>query len=160
MSLQYIIDGYNVTNHPQFRKQLPKQSLDSRVALIQLIKIKNLCGSPNNSVWVIFDGFQDSTIHNLDEANLKVLYSRRESADERIKKIIELSSNPRNVIVVSDDKEIKFFVKAAKAKSISVDEFLCVKKRLEEKKAALIEPEISYSQKHKINEELKKIWLS
>jgi len=160
MSLQYIIDGYNVTNHPEFRKQLPKFSSDSRVALIQLIKLKKLCGSSNNSVWVIFDGYQDASIDNLDEFNLKVIYSRKESADDRIKKIIERISNPKNVIVISDDKEIKFFVKSCKAKSVSVQNFLCAKNKMAEKAAALVEPEITYSQMHKINEELKKIWLS
>jgi len=125
-----------------------------------LIKLKKLCGSLNNRVWVIFDGYQDRSTDNLDEPNFKVIYSRGESADNRIKKIIELTSNPKNVKVVSDDKEIKFFVKSCKARSVSVEEFLCVKDKLASKEAALLKPEITYSQMHKINEELKKIWLS
>lgn len=125
-----------------------------------MIKLKNLCGSPNNKIWIIFDGYQDASSNNLDEPNFKVIFSRRESADNRIKKIIELTSNPKNVIVVSDDKEIKYYVKSCKAKTVSVVDFLCSKKILAVEKAGRLEPEITYSQMHKINEELKKIWLS
>ncbi len=89
-----------------------------------------------------------------------VIFSRRESADERIKKLLELIPNPKNVVVVSDDKEIKFFAKASRAKSQSVKDFLSLQDRLAHRGAQIPETEISYTQMHKINEELKKIWLS
>lgn len=89
-----------------------------------------------------------------------VVFSRSESADRRIKKLIELIPNPKNVIVVSDDKEVKFFAKSCRASTESVEDFLSAQKKLARKVARAPEAEISYTQMHKINEELKKIWLA
>lgn len=89
-----------------------------------------------------------------------VIFSRVESADERIKKLLELIRSPGNVVVVSDDKEIKFFAKAYGAKSQSVEDFLSFQDKERSIRLGAAEPDITYTQKHKINEELKKIWLS
>ena len=62
-------------------------------------------------------------------------------------------------MVVSGDKEIKSFAKIYGAKAMSVEDFI----PLETKKAKVgedaIKPELNYSQMHKINEELSKLWL-
>ena len=89
-----------------------------------------------------------------------VIFSRRESADERIKKLVELIPNPKNVVVVSDDKEIGFFAKSCRAKLESVEDFISFQDKLTRIKNAAPEAEITYTQMHKINEELKKLWLS
>jgi len=89
-----------------------------------------------------------------------VIFSQAESADERIKKLLGLIPNPKNVVVVSDDKEIVFFAKACRAKSESVETFLSFQDKLARIKNELPEQEITYSQMHKINEELKKLWLA
>jgi len=159
MSLQYIIDGYNITNHPSFLKQIPKRSPDTRVALIQLIRFKKLCGSKNNSSCIVFDGYPGDAPVNLEEGAIKIVFSRGMSADERIKKMLELIPQPKNVIVVSDDKEIRFFAAACGAKTQGVKDFIKPEDNLTRSKEEP-EPEISYAQMHKINEELKKIWLS
>ncbi len=159
MSLQYIIDGYNITNHPKFAEQIPKGFTDSRSSLIQLIKTKK-SSSPHNKFWVIFDGYPGESLDNQEKGNIMVIFSRRESADERIKKLLELIPNPKNVIVVSDDKEIKFFARSCRAKAESAEDFLALKDKVGHKRGESPETEISYTQKHKINEELKKLWLS
>jgi len=89
-----------------------------------------------------------------------VIFSRRESADERIKRLIELIPDPKNVVVVSDDKEIRFFAKSCKAKAESAEDFLSFQDKLLRARSAIPEAEISYAQMHKINEELRKLWLS
>ncbi len=160
MSLQYIIDGYNITNHPKFTKQIPQRPSDSRVALINLIRMKKASCSPNNKIWVVFDGYPDASLDNQDKGNIMVIFSRCESADERIKKLLELIPNPKNVVVVSDDKEIKFYALACRAKAQSVEDFLSLKDKLARKGVQAPEAEISYTQMHKINEELRKLWLS
>ena len=75
--------------------------------------------------------------------------------------MVEASGNPKNVIVVSDDKEIKFFTKAIGAKVVSVEEFMGSKEKLKQKKEQedTLKLELTYSQMHKINQELRKIWL-
>jgi predicted RNA-binding protein with PIN domain len=160
MSLEYVIDGYNIINHPLFRA-VNRKNKDSRIALLQFIRAKRLAGSPKNKITVVFDGY--STIAELSENvfNIELIFARKDTADEKIKKIVEGSLNPKNIVVVSDDKEIKFFIRSAGARSISVEEFMPHKEKspgfLNEKD--LLKTELTYSQIHKINQELKKIWL-
>ena len=161
MSLQYIIDGHNITNHPEFIKLIPNKFSDLRVALIQFIKMSGLGASPNNKCLVVFDGYADPCLDNLEAGNIEVAFSRRLSADERIKRLVELATIPKNIIVVSDDKEIRFFVRSCGAKSMSVEDFLGAQERRRPSgKTPAPETELSYTQMHKINEELKKLWLS
>ena len=162
MSLQYIIDGYNITNHTTFTQHINKKVKDQRVALLELIQRARLAGSPKNLVIVVFDGFpkaQDTFQLNNEDFAIRVIFSREESADKRIEKLIEQSGNPKNIIVVSDDKEIVFFAKALGAKAKSVEDFLLPPKRAQEAKGNLLEAELSYSQMHRINEELRRLWL-
>jgi len=111
---------------------------------------------------IVFDGYPKSD-ENLEEAGLgasfEVRFSRDESADEVIKRLIEKSPNVKNTIVVSDDNEIRFFVKISKAKALSIDEFIPDKKSSTEKIADSAKQELSYSSVFKINEELRKKWL-
>lgn len=160
MSLQFIIDGYNVINHPAFSGRIPNKHSDSRDALIQLIKMKKSSSSPHNKFWVVFDGYPHAPyLDNQDTGNIMVIFSRAESADERIKKLLELITNPKNAVVVSDDKEIRGFAGLKRARKESVEEFLGSADKIPHKKQLLLEEEITYTQKQKINEELRKLWL-
>lgn len=159
MSLQFIIDGCNVTHHPDFLKSIPKRYLDSRADLIELIRIKRLCGSENNRSWVVFDGYVDPAINNLSSNNLNVIFSCGQSADDKIKGILENSGNARNFVVVSDDKEIIFFAKAYRAKAMSVERFIGIKAKRQGVNQDPMEIKIGFSAMHKINEELRKLWL-
>jgi predicted RNA-binding protein with PIN domain len=167
MPLQYIIGGYNIINHPSFTN-LHKKIKDSRLALLEFIKHKRLCGSSKNRVTIVFDGYPKYTGEKTDVADIDVIFSRQDSADEKIKKIVENSGDFKNTVVVSDDKEIRFFVKSIGAKMKGVEEFINPlnlsqarakrKGRLKEKED-FPELELTYSQMQKINEELRKIWL-
>ncbi|PIP19597.1 MAG: hypothetical protein COT38_04110 [Candidatus Omnitrophica bacterium CG08_land_8_20_14_0_20_41_16] len=159
MSLQYIIDGCNITHHPKFIKNIPKKTADSRAALIEFIGTNRLCGSENNGAWVIFDGYPDASFRDPGKANLKVIFSKDQSADERIKKLLELFDNSKNVVVVSDDKEIIFFARACRAKAISVEEFIRDKVETKRGNSILDETKVSFSAMSRINEELRKLWL-
>ena len=155
MSLQYIIDGYNIINHPLF-KENQKIIKDSRAALLKIIKTKRLCGSPRNKVIIVFDGYPQTD--KLEDAigDLEVIFSRNNSADEKIKKMVENCANPKNIIVVSDDKEIKFFIRTCGARPMSAEEFLA---HPEAKHKEPVKPELTFTQMHKINQELRKLWL-
>jgi predicted RNA-binding protein with PIN domain len=158
MSLLYVIDGYNIIKHPQFAKQLPKKIQDSRIALSDFIRVNKLCGSRNNKIVIVFDGYQDSMYTNPD-TEIEVIFSRRESADERIKSLVSDSGNVKNMVVVSDDKEIKFFAKSCGALVRGIEEFLNLKEKAKQKQEDSFKPELNYSQIHKINQELRNIWL-
>ncbi|MFH0826785.1 MAG: NYN domain-containing protein [Candidatus Omnitrophota bacterium] len=168
MSLQYIIDGYNLINHPLFAR-LHKTTEHKENALLDFIRIHKLCGKPKNKGLVVFDGYKDLSWQGGSCPDIEVVFSRRETADERIKRIVEAGNRPKNLVVVSDDREIAFFARQAGAQPMSVEDFLCRAhpvRRLQataEKKSKRQkeepDPKISYSLMHKINQELSQIWL-
>ena len=121
--------------------------------------MERLCGSENNRVWVVFDGYSDSSLDNLKGNNLNIIFSCNQSADERIKKILELSDNAKNVVVVSDDKEIIFFAKGFRARAMSVEEFIENGIKPKMIRRDLGESKIGFNAMQKINEELRKLWL-
>jgi len=121
--------------------------------------MKKLCGSENNMAWVVFDGYFDPALSSLNSSNLSIIFSCNQSADERIKKFLELSDNAKNIAVVSDDKEIIFFAKAYRARAISVEEFIGSKLKPRGVNQDSGESKIGFSAMHKINEELRKLWL-
>jgi len=91
---------------------------------------------------------------------MNALFSRKISADRKIEMLVEESADRKNIIVVSDDREIKLTSKCQGARSIGVEEFIGPKKKAHEPgKGELAKPVLSYSSIHKINEELSSIWL-
>ena len=157
MSLQFIIDGYNVINHPGFNRLSNKHTPDKRVEFISLIKKNNLCGSSNNKAIVIFDG-HSVDLEGYDFSPVaKVIFSRNESADQRIKRIVEDSLNPKNIVVVTDDKEIVYFCKSLKAKVMPVADFLISETAAKNAKPDSSGQDLSYQQVAEINNELKKL---
>ena len=159
MSLQYIIDGYNLINHPLFGRRSNKKIKNQRLALLDLIRSARLSGSPKNKVIVVFDGYPGLEEDYISNAAISVVFSRSQTADERIKKITEKFANPKNTITVSDDKELRLCIRSLKGKVLGVEEFICSKEIPAEDKDNEIKVELNFSQKDRINQELKKLWL-
>jgi predicted RNA-binding protein with PIN domain len=158
MSLQYIIDGNNVLHHPDFIH--PKHSPDSRQALADFIRMHKLTGSAKNKVTVVFDGYPGTAqLKDGPGDNIEILFSRRETADQTIKRILENAASNKNILVVSDDKEIKIFTRLIGARSLSVEDFIRRKDKASRVQSVSLKPELTYTQIHKINQELKRIWL-
>ncbi len=107
---------------------------------------------------MVFDGYEDCRYPGYDE-DIEVLFSRKESADERIKKIVSESGNAKNIVVVSEDKEIKFFTRACGARVFSAEEFFKYEKKNKVEKQDSFKPELTFTQMHEINKELRRIWL-
>jgi len=164
MSLQYLIDGYNIINHSQFNRHLNAKIKDRHAFLLEFIRVKKLCGSPNNKIIVVFDGYPPVLYLRQNKVNLDVVFAKNETADERIKRMVEQSGNPKNIVVVSDDKEIKFFIKSMGAQYISVEEFIRGQDtegflKRKDTEASDLKPELTQRQIYSINQELRKIWL-
>ncbi len=163
MSLHFIIDGYNVINHPLFSQNRNKKIEDTRAALVELIEARKLCGSKNNKTTIVFDGYFDLSDIKRNLSGIEVVLSMDETADAKINRMIEHSPNPKNSVVVSDDKDIKFFIRSCGAKSMSVEEFMGSFSKLQNKggnkEKDLVKTDLNYSQIAKINEELRKLWL-
>lgn len=154
MSLHFVLDGYNLIKKSP---QLALMKLEAgREALIALIEQKNLQGSHRNPVTIVFDGkmFGDDIRH---VSGLRVIFTSHESADDRIKTIVDDADNPKNIVVVTDDREIRYYVRSLGARLMTTQEFLQGKGPAKHSK-----PEhktISHVQESKITSELSKIWL-
>jgi len=161
MSLQYIIDAYNLINHPAF-KPVSKSALNIQHALADFIRLNRLTGSKNNRLVLVFDGYPPPS-EDIPRGNgLLCMFSRNQEADELIKKIVQDSTSPKNIVVVSDDKEVQLTSRFLHAGICNVGEFICGKK---DNKSAInvrqvaIDFKLSYSKMEKINAELRKKWL-
>ncbi len=162
MSLLFVIDAYNITNHRLFN-QRPARSKSPCFGLTQFIKTNRLLGSAKNKAILVFDGFPLKDDRQDQDSQFEVVYSGESSADEKIMKIIEGAKNKPNLVVVSDDKEIIYFARVYAVKTQAVAEFIgydeAENKKAMIKKKQEDDDKLNYSQTHKINEELKKIWL-
>jgi len=120
-----------------------------------------LTGSPKNKVIVVFDGYPDAEEAAGVNTNTAVgiIFSREMTADERIRRMVEHAGNRKNIVVVSDDKEIRFFVRASGAKPLCVKDFVVDRKNSRKKEEDLWDAKLGFAQMHKINEELRQIWL-
>jgi len=157
MSLHYIIDGYNVIKNPFFPSCVDLKA--ARLLLLKFIQEKRPQGSAKNKVTVVFDGRSDVYSSSLDYA-CEVIFTKDESADEKIKHLVSISKNPKNIVVVSEDKEIKFFIRALGARSLPIKEFLFASKK--NKKHLLddsFKAHLPATQAAAITAELRKIWL-
>lgn len=164
MALHYILDGYNII------KQVPSLTLrslrGSREKLVKLIEDKRPQGSLNNKVTVIYDG-KPGIVYQHDSKVANIIYSDNESADDTIRRVVSRSKRQKETIVVTDDKELQFSVRALGAKILPVKSFLLqagiessTGARINIKKAKHQEAKrISKSLEYAITDELKKIWL-
>ncbi len=96
---------------------------------------------------------------------MQVLFSKGQSADDLIKKIVEQYPLKKNLVIVSNDKDIKLYVRALGASVLSVKEFtMSVEKKSrplsndQKSEQASANKYVSLTDQAKINKELKGIW--
>ena len=123
MALHYIIDGYNVIY--QAKRFTGKKLIDSRDGLIKFIEKYKPQGSLNNRVTVVFDG-RPGIVNQRVSSLVKVIFSENESADDKIKKLVDFSKNPGLIVVVTNDRDIICYCRLLGASVKSVKEFLNV----------------------------------
>ncbi|MCX5698626.1 MAG: NYN domain-containing protein [Candidatus Omnitrophica bacterium] len=162
MSLQYIVDAYNLINHPAF-KPASKPASNIQQALADFIESNKLTGSKNNSLILVFDGYPPRSEDIPRQNGLVCRFSRAQEADELIKKIVQDSASPKNIVVVSDDKEVRLASRFLHARIRSVKEFIRGKQDnrpvTDAAKLAAVDFKLSYAQMQKIDAELRKKWL-
>ena len=151
----YILDGYNAL----FKiKPLLKKPYQTRDGFIQYIKVSQPFGSIKNKVSVVFDG-KAGVVSEIKPSHsfLNVFFSKNESADDMIVRIVKKERNQSETIVVTDDREVKEKVKLLGCSTLSVFEFFNeltrVKNHQEKEK-----PDLNSKEGKNITEEMKKIW--
>ena len=160
MALHFILDGYNVIKQTPLWADKPLRS--GREALIALLEQRRPQGSARNQVTVVFDG-QPGMLHQDASALVRVLFATSASADELIKSMVVEAKHKKNIIVVTNDRAIQFYVRACGAQVMRVQEFLS-RIPSNSRSTARGRPHrgpkaISSLQKQRINQELEEIWL-
>lgn len=164
MSLHYILDGYNLIKHKSFGRS--RRSHDERLALVSLISERRLCGSAKNSVTIVFDGYAGPGMaaDSGEQLGCRLLFSCDQSADEKIRTLLE-HADPANTVVVSDDRQVKFFAKSKRAQVLGVEEFFGGRKTEDghrtsgKRSGGNAKPELTHSKMLQINKELSDLWL-
>lgn len=151
--MKYIVDGYNVIHKVVGLGS--KRLLNQRESLIQMIELAQAQNKSFKDVTVVFDG-KEGIIAPSRRSAVKIIFSKKTCADKKIKHLVESSSFARDIVVVSDDRQVRFYASSAGAKRISVEEFLKKLKQADKKKTI---SRLTAMEKSVINEELEKVWL-
>lgn len=134
---------------------------ERRAGLLAWISASSLSKRSNGRVTIVFDGKQEH-FGGAVSGVISVVFSKGESADDLIKRVIEQAHNQKKWVVVSDDKEIKLYVRALGAGVLSVNAFAAelnkgsISARGSNK--AQSSKYISHTQEQAINKEFEKIW--
>jgi predicted RNA-binding protein with PIN domain len=118
--LAFIVDGNNVMG------QTPGWHRDKPAARRDLVRrLADFARTKKARVTVVFDGEPDRLMPEASAfRGVKILYSDRGSdADTRIKNMVEASSDPRGLKVVTSDRHLAFLVRSRGAAVIRSGEF-------------------------------------
>ncbi len=155
MSLHYLLDGYNIIH--QMPLSVEKKLEDQRRHLVQWIGSRVPQGSLRNTVTIVFDGRLDVWGPGA-ASSIRVVFSRGETADEKIIRMVEEAAHKKSVVVVTDDRSLQYSVRALGAKVSGVQTFLG-----QGASARTDRPEpgknISKTMEHEITSEFARIWI-
>ncbi|MFC1658818.1 NYN domain-containing protein [Candidatus Omnitrophota bacterium] len=168
MSLHFLIDGYNVIKQAESLSGISILS-DARASLVRLIQDRRLAGSKNNLVTVFFDGKEGiGPYQDKRQSGIRIIFSRNEPADEEIKRMVAECKNPKQAVVVTDDKAVAYFSSSLGARVLPVSEFLAKARKTRccrqqpahrgKRNQELYKAELTYQQQAAINQELSKFW--
>ncbi|HAJ56752.1 MAG TPA: hypothetical protein DCL35_03155 [Candidatus Omnitrophica bacterium] len=163
MSLLYLVDGYNALIGGGFSKNSDMKN--DRAAFLDLIELNRPHGSVRNRLVVVFDG-SPGVFGGVQNHSFEVVFTSGQTADDRIKEIVEASGRPKDIVVVTDDKGISSFVRPYGVKVLSVSGFLQKKRgggRSKRQGAAAEKTDagayINIVERQAITKELEGIWL-
>lgn len=150
--LRFIIDGYNLVHQIS---RIKKSANPCHQLLFYIYKNK-LTGSKNNRVLVVFDGRQPP--YDIGDFGYKILFSQGQSADSLILSEAKKVKNKKEVLVVSDDRDLGYKAKMLGAGAWRIEKFIKKEKKIQ-KAGNNGGKEIRYSDQREITEELRRIWL-
>lgn len=151
MALNIFIDGYNVVWSSAWRIAGPLDQ--QRMRLVEFVSERYQRASSRNQVTVVFDG-RPGRIMTRSSDNVRVVFSYDMDADTWIKSAVdELGGG--EAVVVTNDKAIQQWVKGAKAKVMTVEEFLAPPRT---QRAEEHTPKREPADAGRINDELKRAW--
>ncbi len=161
MSVHYIVDGYNAIRRlPAFDAA---HLAESRQRLCAYLEGRRPHGSARNRVTVVFDGSARVGPAVRAPWPFDVLFSIGESADDVIRRLVREARQPKNCVVVTDDKGLASVVKESGAAVAPVSDFFKArpqgKVRGVRAREALEETSLDIVAREKITQELCRLWL-
>jgi predicted RNA-binding protein with PIN domain len=153
-----LIDGYNLIKRSSTLAQ--KKLEDGRQSLISFVERSRPQGSDRNKVTIIFDG--KPGMYGLPvTTEVRVFFTEYESADDKIKALVEDAANKKELVVVTDDRDLMLSVRKLGANVMSNADF--IGKADQSRKARPGPSEkpkvISSTFEYQINQEFEKIWI-
>ena len=147
-SKQYFIDGNNLIGKiPSIKKLQDRDKQASREKIA--FTLDRFFINRKEKVILFLDGFQNEAIRT---AKLRIRYSDNKTADDIIKHEIDISKNPKQIIVVSSDHSVMEYAKVSYCEVQKSEEFAKV---LKKSKSGNKEEEII---KNIDNDEIKKLF--
>ncbi len=146
----FVLDAYNVIG------KLKLKDGDLRRSFLRYLLRHPISFSKRNRIVVVFDGPRNPDII-FEFPMFEIIFSGKETADVKIKYFLE-RYRPSAGIVVSDDREVRFYAHRAGIRSVSVGEFLSWEEE-DDDEEGFSDKELSEEEKREINEELEKLWL-
>ncbi|MBE0538428.1 MAG: NYN domain-containing protein [Ignavibacterium sp.] len=117
--LNYIIDGNNLIG--KIHSLMSLQKKDKQASREKLVFLLDRYFIKKKAIITLhFDGYPNTAINS---SKLKIIYSEKLTADEKIKKQISQSKSVRNIILITSDANLAQFAKVCSGKVISSDEF-------------------------------------
>lgn len=151
--MKYLIDGYNMIH--KIAELKGKRLCNQREGLIRLLEMAQAQNKQLKDLTVVFDGKSEISAPQIN-SSVKVIFSRDGCADKKIKEMLERSSFTRDIGVVSDDREVRFYAGSGGAKKISVQQFFTKIVSTSQRQHNF---KLDEQQAKRINQELEKIWL-
>jgi predicted RNA-binding protein with PIN domain len=116
----YIIDGNNLIGKNKSLSSLQKKDKQSSREKLAFM-IHDYFHDKKIKIYLHFDGYQNLPIN---VPGIKITYSEKLSADEKIKQQIENSKDYKNILLISSDNNLREFAKVCGCNVISSEEFL------------------------------------
>lgn len=157
MSLHYLLDGYNILH--QIPKLLDKDVGQQRMILVRDIERFRPQGAGRNQVTLVFDG-RPGPVNPIQSTVVSVKFSMDDSADDRIRELVQKSANARLCMVVTDDRALQYSVRAVGAKVLSVKEFLNRMSETGTRSSKSSTKQLTQREVDRINQELESRWLN
>ena len=129
--------------------------------MIAFIERHHPQGSERNQVTVVFDG-KPGMYGRPVATQTSIIFTEYESADDKIKAMVEDAANKKEFVVVTDDRDLMLYVRKLGAKVMSISEFVAKaehKPRPNASKATEKAKVISATFEYTINQEFEKIWV-
>jgi predicted RNA-binding protein with PIN domain len=115
----YIIDGNNLIGKIKTLNQIHRKNKKQSAEKLAF-QIARFFHMKKVSVSLHFDGFQADVIR---VTGIKIFYSGNVTADEKIKNEIGKSKNPKNIILVTSDRNVAEFGRVCSCQVIKSEAF-------------------------------------